>query len=84
MNQGCENAVDKDFEKREWESLTYEEKNRLLFLRQKRLFDTFLERISLRLSMKKSLHDLTSRWEPLSRQANRKGYRKDGPKCVDL
>ena len=44
MTQGCENAVDTDFEKREWETLTYEEKNRLLFLRQKRLLDMFLER----------------------------------------
>lgn len=39
---------------------------------------------SLRLSMKKAFMTWHLRWEPLSRQANRKGYRKDGPKCIDL
>lgn len=33
-----------DFEKREWETPAYEEKNRLLFLRQKRLLDMLFER----------------------------------------
>ena len=62
MTQGCENAVDTDFEKREWETLTYEEKNRLLFLRQKRLLDMFLERNAIsKAQYEKSLHDLTSK-----------------------
>lgn len=62
MTQGSENAVDTDFEKREWETLTYEEKNRLLFLRQKRLLDMFLERKAIsKAQYEKSLHDLTSK-----------------------
>ena len=62
MTQGCENAVDTDFEKREWETLTYEEKNRLLFLRQKRLLDMFVERnVIATAQYEKSLHDLTSK-----------------------
>lgn len=62
MTQGCENAVDTDFEKREWETLTYEEKNRLLFLRQKRLLDMFLERNAIsKAQYEKSLRDLTSK-----------------------
>ncbi len=61
MTQGSENAVDTDFEKREWETLTYEEKNRLLFLRQK-LLDMFLERNAIsKAQNEKSLHDLTSK-----------------------
>ena len=62
MTQGCENAVDTDFEKREWETLTYEEKNRLLFLRQKRLLDMFLERNAIsKAQYEKSLHDLAAK-----------------------
>lgn len=62
MNQGCENAADKDFEKCEWEFLTYEKKNRLLSLRQKRLIDTFLERNAIsRAQYEKSPHYLTSK-----------------------
>lgn len=62
MTQESENAVDTDFEKREWETLTYEEKNRLLFLRQKRLLDMFLERKAIsKAQYEKSLHDLTSK-----------------------
>lgn len=54
--------MDTDFEKREWEALTYEEKNRLLFLRQKRLLDMFLERNAIsEAQYEKSLHDLTSK-----------------------
>lgn len=40
----CENAMGTDFEKREWETPAYEEQNRLLFLRQKRLLDMLFER----------------------------------------
>lgn len=62
MNQGCENAVGKDFEKHKWGSLTYEEKNRLLFFRQKWLLDIFLERnANSKDQHKKSLSDLTSK-----------------------
>ena len=43
----------------EWSSLTYEEKNRLLFLRQKETLDMFLERGAISQAQHdKSLHDL--------------------------
>ena len=43
----------------EWFSLTYEEKNRLLFLRQKKTLDMFLERGAISQAQHdKSLHDL--------------------------
>lgn len=52
--------MDTDFEKREWETLTYEEKNQLLFLRQKKLLDMFLERNAIsKAQYEKSLTDLT-------------------------
>ncbi len=52
--------MDKNFEKREWDTLIYEEKNRLLFLRQKRLLDMFLERNAISKDQyEKSLTDLT-------------------------
>ena len=48
-----------DLEKAEWSSLTYEGKNRLLFLRQKKTLDMFLERGAISQSQHdKSLHDL--------------------------
>ena len=48
-----------DLEKAEWSSLTYEEKNRLLFLRQKKTLDMFLERGAISQAQHdKSLHDL--------------------------
>ena len=48
-----------DLEKEEWSSLTYEEKNRLLFLRQKKTLDMFLERGAISQAQhEKSLHDL--------------------------
>ena len=48
-----------DLEKADWSSLTYEEKNRLLFLRQKKTLDMFLERGAiLHAQHEKSLHDL--------------------------
>ena len=46
-------------EEAEWSSLTHEEKNRLLFLRQKKTLDTFLERGAISQAQHdKSLHDL--------------------------
>ncbi|MBR3171568.1 MAG: hypothetical protein IKF22_10040 [Lachnospiraceae bacterium] len=46
-------------ENTEWSSLSYEEKNRLLFLRQKKTLDMFLERGAIsRAQHDKSLHDL--------------------------
>ena len=54
-----------DFEKREWEALTYEEKNQLLFLRQKKLLDMFLERNAIsKAQYEKSLTDLTLKIGP--------------------
>ena len=43
----------------DWDSLTYAEKNRTLFLRQKRMLDLFLERGAISKEQHdKSLHDL--------------------------
>ena len=48
-----------DLEKADWSLLTYEEKNRLLFLRQKETLDMFLERGAISQAQHdKSLHDL--------------------------
>ena len=48
-----------DSEKEEWSLLTYEEKNRLLFLRQKKTLDMFLERGAISQAQHgKSLHAL--------------------------
>ena len=54
MNQ---NIIGK--ENTDWSSLSYEEKNRLLFLRQKKTLDMFLERGAISQAQHdKSLHDL--------------------------
>ena len=54
MNQELADLANKD-----WSSLTYEEKNRLLFLRQKKTLDMFLERGAISQAQHdKSLHDL--------------------------
>ena len=46
-------------ENTEWSSLSYEEKNRLLFLRQKKTLDMFLERGAISQAQHdKSRHDL--------------------------
>ena len=46
-------------EKTEWAALSYEGKNRLLFLRQLELLDSFLEHGAIsRAQYEKSLHDL--------------------------
>ena len=51
--------MDANIENKEWSSLTYEEKNRLLFLRQKKTLDMFLERGAISQNQHdKSLHDL--------------------------
>lgn len=43
-----------------WDSLSYEEKNRELYLRQKKLLEQFLERNAIsKTQYDKSLHDLT-------------------------
>ena len=43
----------------EWASLTYDEKNKLLFQRQKKTLDLFLERGAIsQTQYDKSLHDL--------------------------
>ena len=48
-----------DLENADWASLTHEEKNRLLFLRQKKTLDMFLERGAISQAQHdKSLHDL--------------------------
>ena len=51
--------MDVNVENKEWSSLTYEEKNRLLFFRQKKTLDMFLERRAISQAQHdKSLHDL--------------------------
>ena len=51
--------MDKNIENTGWSSLSYEEKNRQLFLRQKKTLDMFLERGAiLQAQHDKSLHDL--------------------------
>ena len=51
--------MDVNIENKEWPSLTYEEKNRLLFLRQKKTLDMFLERGAISQGQyDKSMHDL--------------------------
>ena len=51
--------MDVNIENKEWSSLTYEEKNRLLFLRQKKTLEMFLERGAISQAQHdKSLHDL--------------------------
>ena len=48
-----------DLERADWSSLTHEEKNKLLFLRQKKMLDMFLERGAISQAQHdKSLHDL--------------------------
>ena len=51
--------MDVNIENKDWASLTHEEKNRLLFLRQKKTLDMFLERGAIsQAQYDKSLHDL--------------------------
>ena len=51
--------MDVNIENKEWSLLTYEEKNKLLFLRQKKTLDMFLERGAISQAQHdKSLHDL--------------------------
>ena len=48
-----------ELENVDWASLSHEEKNRLLFLRQKKMLDMFLERGAISQAQhNKSLHDL--------------------------
>ena len=50
---------DKSNDNSDWSSLNYEEKNRLLFQRQKKTLDMFLERGAIsQVQHDKSLHDL--------------------------
>ena len=45
-----------------WDTLSYEEKNRLLFERQKHMLEEFLERGAIsKQQYEKSLHDLTEK-----------------------
>ena len=56
--------MDVNIENKEWSSLTYEEKNRLLFLRQKKTLDMFLERGAISQAQHdKSLHDLIEKMD---------------------
>ena len=53
------NNLNDSIDKADWSSLSYEEKNRLLFLRQKKTLDQFLERGAISQAQHdKSLHDL--------------------------
>ena len=47
---------------REWEALSYKEKNHQLYLRQKATLEAFLERSAIsKAEYEKSLHDLTEK-----------------------
>ena len=49
-------------EQNEWEALSSEEKKKALYLKQKRLLDTFLERNAIsKAQYDKSLHDMTEK-----------------------
>ncbi len=51
-----------DTENNGWSSLSHEEKNKLLFIRQKNTLDMFLERGAIsQAQYDKSLHDLTEK-----------------------
>lgn len=53
------NNLNDSIDKADWSSLSYEEKNRLLFLRQKKTLDQFLGRGAISQAQHdKSLHDL--------------------------
>ena len=46
----------------EWDTLSYEEKNKALYERQKQMLSEFLEKGAIsRLQYEKSLHDLTEK-----------------------
>ena len=49
-------------EQKEWDSLSPEEKKKALYLKQKRLLDTFLEHKAItKAQYDKSLHDMTEK-----------------------
>ena len=51
-----------------WESLSYEEKNRVLYERQKHMLEEFLARNAIsKQQYEKSLHDLTEKMTPANR-----------------
>ena len=51
-----------------WDSLSYEEKNRALYERQKQTLEEFLERNAIsKAQYDKSLHDLTEKMTPALR-----------------
>lgn len=57
-----------DLDRADWTSLSHEEKNQRLFLRQKELLDMFLERGAISQAQHdKSLHDLI---EKMGKQEN--------------
>ena len=59
MNSQVVISLDVNTENAEWAALSYEEKNRELFLHQKKTLDTFLEHGAIsQAQYDKSLHDL--------------------------
>jgi len=59
MNSQAVISLDVNTENAEWTALSYEEKNRELFLHQKKTLDTFLEHGAISQAQHdKSLHDL--------------------------
>ena len=59
MNSQAVISLDVNTENTEWSALSYEEKNRELFLHQKKTLDTFLEHGAIsRAQYDRSLHDL--------------------------
>lgn len=60
---GCkDDNMDTETNQQSWEQLSHEEKNHQLFLKQKALLDTFLEKHAIsKEQYEKSLHDLTEK-----------------------
>ncbi len=53
------NNMKENTENKDWSGMTYEEKSRQLFFREKKLLDTFLEHGAItKVQYEKSLHDL--------------------------
>ena len=60
-----------DYSDPAWEALSYKEKNRVLFERQKKTLEEFLERGAIsKAQYEKSLHDLTENMKGSSHHGN--------------
>lgn len=61
MKMGTENNMEND-NKPAWENMSYEEKNRELYFKQKRMLEEFFQHGAIsKEQFEKSLHDLTEK-----------------------